>query len=274
MVEIGCEDLSDLTCTGIDTGEGKRCIYLGEWKKCEEHSNSYNGLTQDKWEKNIPLDSTKKCSWVGSSCQEVNRKCSEYKFYIESSTNSYKNLCSGLESAASKACILIDNEKCEEVFEDCSSYKTENECKNDKPLTSDKLSYDPQNKCVWAGSKCSKELRKCSDYGKRNEDTEDTCGKLFSEVTGKICSFNNKTNICEEKYEDCESYNDNVELAKRKAEECGAIELRDLNYKCRFIKNTDNSYCQKFEVKCSDFDKEEECFKYQPRLDSYKCIFK
>lgn len=87
MVEQACEDSTEFICTGINLGEGKRCIFKGEGIKCEEHSNSCSGLTQANCEKNIPSDVTKKCSWDGSSCNEVDRQCSEYKLYKDSNIN-------------------------------------------------------------------------------------------------------------------------------------------------------------------------------------------
>ena len=268
MVDQECEDSSDLSCTGINLGTGKRCVFKGEGQKCEEHSNSCTGLDQANCEKNIPSDATKNCSWVSSSCSEVNRKCSEFTLFRDSTTNSYEALCKGLESGTSKACILNDN-KCIEVYETCESITTKNECESAKPLTSDKVSYDPTKKCKWSGTACSTEARKCSDF-KTGEDMEETCGQLTSETTGKICSFNNEKNTCEEIYKDCLAYQNAKTASERKADECEAIDTGSPNYKCKLIDGS----CQITEITCDDFNEEESCFKYQPSFETDKCIFK
>lgn len=267
-VDQACEDSSDLICTGINLESGKRCVFKGEGQKCEEHSNSCSGLTQTDCAKNIPSDATKKCSWVSSSCTEVNRKCSEFTLFKDSTTNSYETLCKGLESGTSKACILDDN-KCIEVYDSCESATTEDDCIKTKPLTSDLLGYDTSKKCEWSGTACSTESRKCSDY-KTGEDTEEICAILTSETTGKICSFNSEKNVCEEIYQDCDSYNSAKASFERNADECGAIDAGSSNFKCKL---TDGS-CQKTAITCEDFTEEESCFKYQPSGSIYKCIFK
>ena len=112
-VDMSCEDSSDNICTGINRGTGKRCIFKGEGEKCQEHSNSCEGLIQTNWGNNIPSDASKKCSWEGGKCNEVNRKCSEYVLFKDSTTYTYELLCSKLEADSSKKCIYTENKKCE-----------------------------------------------------------------------------------------------------------------------------------------------------------------
>ena len=152
-VDQNCEDLSDDTCTGITPEGGKRCVFKGEGQKCEVHSNSCSGLTEAQCESNIPSIATQKCSWDGTACQEVSRKCSEYIPFKDSNGKSYEELCAGLESEASKTCILIDNE-CKEVYESCELITDKDKCENSKPLSDDKLSYNSLKKCVLSGDNC------------------------------------------------------------------------------------------------------------------------
>ena len=267
-VDMSCEDSSDNTCTGINRGTGKRCIFKGEGEKCQEHSNSCEGLTQNNCGNNIPSDTSMKCSWEGGTCNEVPRKCSEYILFQDSTTYTYELLCSKLEADSSKKCIYTENKKCEEVYPTCESITVQAECQKAKPLTSTNLSYDPLNKCVWAGTNCKTEERKCSDYGKREEDTKDICETLKSDKPGKICSFNDAKNTCEEIYPNCTFYNKVSELFRKK-EECEAIDTGSPNYKCEY----DGTICTKKLIECKDFTTEESCFAYQPLYQTYKCIF-
>lgn len=67
-------------------GNNKRCIYRAG--ACEEHYNSCNGLDETKCQNNIPLDPNKICKWKESSCQQDDRKCSEYIEFTYMDTNS------------------------------------------------------------------------------------------------------------------------------------------------------------------------------------------
>ena len=268
-VDMSCEDSSDNICTGINRGTGKRCIFKGEGEKCQEHSNSCEGLTQTNCGNNIPTDASKKCSWEGGKCNEVNRKCSEYVLFKDSTTYTYELLCSKLEADSSKKCIYTENKKCEEVYATCESITVQAECEKAKPLTSDSLKYDITKKCVLDGTNCKTENRKCSDYGKREGDTKDICESLKSDKIGKISSFNDAKNTCEEIYPNCTFYN-KVAESNRKKEECEAIDSGSPNYKCEYVDAT----CTKKEIKCEDFTTEESCFAYQPISSIYKCIFK
>ena len=161
---------------------------------------------------------------------------------------------------------ILDDNKCIEVYDSCESATTKNECEKTKPLTSDKLGYDPYKKCEWSGSACSTKARKCSDY-KTGEDTEDICAKLTSETTDKKCSFNKEKNVCEEIYKECTSYNS---VSEKKADECEAIDTGDSNYKCILT----DGFCILTQIKCEEFTEEESCVKYQPSSAISKCIFK
>lgn len=266
-VNQNCEDISDITCTAATTADGKRCIFKGEGQKCEVHSNSCSGLTQAECNDNIPLDAKMTCSWDGTTCKEVSRKCNEYKLFQDSKTSTYEQLCAGLETGASKTCILIDNQ-CKEVYQSCESITDKNECEKAKPLNDDKLTYNPLKKCKLSGDNCVTKPRICSDW-KKGEETEETCGQLISETTGKICSFNSEKQTCEEIYKDCNSYN-SVADSDKNADECEAILTGKANYKCKFVSGS----CEEIEIKCEDFSTEESCFAYQPRFEKYKCIFK
>ena len=136
MVYINCEESSEKECTGINRGTGKRCIFKGEGIKCEEHSDSCTGLNQDNCEKNIPSDASKKCSWDGAKCNEVNRKCDEYILFQDSTTYSYNDLCYKLEADSSKKCIYTENKKCEQVYPTCEPITDSSECEKAKPLVS------------------------------------------------------------------------------------------------------------------------------------------
>jgi len=81
--------------------------------------------------------------------------------------------------------------------------------------------------------------------------------------------FQQWKNVCEEIYQDCDSYNSAKASSERNADECGAIDAGSSNFKCKL---TDGS-CQKTAITCEDFTEEESCFKYQPSGSIYKWNF-
>ena len=94
------------------------------YQSCDKASD------EDAWKNNLPLednaiDEGYKCVWDGSKCKKEKRLCSEYKITVNNytPTNCYK--LRPVKDSYYSVCILDkENDKCEEVANNCNSYNS------------------------------------------------------------------------------------------------------------------------------------------------------
>lgn len=174
--DIACEDFKDSTsCIGFLPGTNKRCIF--NKNKCETHYDKCEYITEeikDKCNSNIPdptkeTDDKNKCYWEGSSCNAVERKCTEYAD-IKDILNFPKS-CKDLVATSSKKCILDESNNCIEALAGCNSYTgdLESECNDYKSIDLNNKVI-PSNKCAFDSSSNPKcydlPLITCDAYNK------------------------------------------------------------------------------------------------------------
>ena len=225
-VDKACEDFTDKTCFSLNVGSDKRCVLLNG--KCEEHYNLCEGLPKEKCSNNIPSVNSQRCVWTDStsSCVSQDRQCQDFIEYSESGNK--KNLaCDSLKSTSPKICLMNDK-NCDEVYKTCGEIKDKTTCENTIPFDCfGGCGFKPFNKCIWEGEACVEKDRTCSDYKKREDDQPEYCSSFSSEnVEHKDytkCSMNYETNICEEKYKTCDSYNNVISEDERTEADCVAI---------------------------------------------------
>ena len=298
----GCEEVKrkcdeyngEYSCEGLEAGENKHCV-LSNNDKCVAHYKKCGTITvdeKDKCNNNLPLPSEypsekySKCEWnsEGSTCDPVDRDCSEYKsfnYYLSKKGIACKDL---KPKVVGNKCILEKGE-CKEGKADCGECKEEdaNDCENYKPISSNNEVLS-NFKCVYdeTGKTCSKVQKLCSEYIEGEVD----CGELLSPndetQTKIICSLVNKK--CVEKYLTCNAYNA-LDESKRDENECKAIEPLNVvelietttdsdHIKCIF--DTQTKKCKEEIKKCTEMKDLSSCTAHTPILGiSYKkCSFK
>ena len=297
-VDRKCEDYKgegDISCEELKAEDDQHCVLsnnkcTAHYKKCDSIDNNDN----NKCNNNLPLPTEynpdnkySKCEWK-STCEAVDRTCSEYKTYkafLSQNGVNCKDLKTSDTTDTSLKCVL-DNEECKEAKADCGDYKggDQNVCNTYKPINqnSEVLS---NFKCGIKDGECTQIQKTCSEY----KEGEVKCNQLISSKEGAenkiICSLQGKN--CVEKYATCGAYNDFVEEAKRSKNECEEIQpsrvedttlktLSDddpIHIKCYF--DNDSQECKEAKKECTEMDSTK-CADHTPLLQNqYKaCYFK
>jgi hypothetical protein len=296
-VDRKCEEYKgeeDISCEDLKAEDGQYCVLSNNkcsahYKKCDSITNNDN----NKCNNNLPLPTEytdnkySKCEWT-TTCEAVDRTCSEYKTFKDFLTN-YGVNCKDLKpsdtSDINNKCVL-DNGECKEEKADCEDYKQddENVCNTYKPIEPNTNKVLSNYQCGIKNSKCTKIQKKCSDYKKGIVNCDDLISSK-DETGEKIkCSLENEQ--CVEKYVSCGAYNDVVEdKTKRSENECKEIQpsvVEDLktlttnpiHIKCSFDK--DSKECKEEKKECTDMEDKTSCTAHSSLLDnSYKvCYFK
>ena len=253
------------------------CALYGD--KCVEMYQSCDkALDADACKNNLPLkdneiDEGYKCVWDGSKCNQEKRLCSEYKITLNNytPTNCYK--LKPVKNSAYSVCSLDEeNDKCEEVANNCNNYNSLFE-ENERTEEGCQSSLSSEGyKCVLENKECKKvEIQKeCEDFTSKNE-----CLAYDLKKDGKKCVF--KNNKCIEEYKNCEAYNTLVSEADRKKENCESIysyKEGSRVYKCVF--SSDSKKCERKEGReCSDYtgSDAEECELYPTQVQNHACTY-
>ena len=182
-----CNDLHSTACfsSSLNLGSEERCLVNNN--ACELHYDHCNNVNinsdRTKCNNNIPSDSKKKCSFDGSTCQEVNKECKDLK------TGSCLSESLNLED--DERC-LVNNNACELHYEHCNhiNIKTNRtKCNNNIPLAKNK-------KCSYDGSTCQEIEKECKDL------TKNECLTVTLALKeGERCVLINDQ--CELHYDDC-----------------------------------------------------------------------
>ena len=252
-----CHELSNSTTT---------CHFIDNeckpwYKECFEYNPENNDDFDDDICKSIYLinKDLRKCHVIinGSNkkCEETDKECKELS----------EELCFDLNLGSNKRCIFI-NGKCEEHYNYCNGLD-ESKCSKNIP-------YNYQKKCIYDGTNCNEVTRYCSDYieysnGNSHFSIEKSeCSLLIPSVNGKVCTFNENNNKCDEFYQSCTNINDQSE--------CNNINTIDL-------KNSTTKECfwedEKCKIRlklCSEYKKGEGknlCEQLSPQDPLYKSCY-
>ena len=288
FVEYTENSKSYLPCDSLKSISPKICLMNGN--KCDEVYKTC-GEANDKTtcENTIPVtcfggcsfNPFDKCIWEGETCVETKRICSEYK-ERESDQPDYCGFFSSekVEHRNYKYCsINSKTDTCEEKYKTCDSYN--NVISKDERTEADCVAIDPGQTSmnVNKGSKCifDKEKKECKEVYLDCEDKTSAldCIMYKLEDTNKNCFPDG--DLCIEQYKSCEAYNDAIEEANRKKEECESILpiYNDGDYKCIF---TESKTCTKKKLEaCEDYEGSNEyfCNNIKPAESStYRCMLK
>ena len=233
------EDEKDYAkCNSLDVEDTSRkhCVYDFEKKRCKEEYTScstYNGLATKTKEicQNITLvgnDLYKKCVFVGDTCKEESKKCSDYK------SSEPKEYCTKIPLTNPKICKYVDS-KCIEDYEDCTSYTG-----NDKE-TCESIKVDGHKCALEKDESCETRALTCSEA-----TTAIQCQSAKAEDSGKQCLF--ISGQCIEEYKTCENY-----LGYYKAECQSIIQIN--GKKCLY----QSPQCQSYDKECSEGLIAQEC---------------
>ena len=250
--------------------DGDKCVEM--YESCGKAPN------EDACKNNLPLynnavDEGLKCVWESNKCIAKKRLCSEYKIKVNNYTpNNCYRLSPEKESRYSVCILDEENDKCEEVANNCNNYNSlfaENERTEEGCQSS--LS-DEGYKCTLVDKECTKvEIQKeCGDLTSKNE-----CLAYNLKKEGKKCVF--KNNKCIEEYKNCEAYNTLVSETDRKKEDCESIysyKEGSRVYKCVF--SSDSKKCERKEGReCSDYtgSDAEECELYPTQVQNHACTY-
>lgn len=273
-------------CVNLNVGTEKRCV-LSDDDKCTEHFDSCDKIKDETTcNKNIPINKLKKCEWDGEnkSCQEVNRKCEDYKLF--SDKIGISECSDNFQKEDLNAHCFLYNNLCIEAYKSCNGL-TESKCESiikvkDSSVTINQLEIDKHKKCVWELETCREKSRECKDY-KKEEDTEDFCKELSPKESNRdhaICYLDGEE--CKEIPIKCEDYHQYIETDsnKRSAGICTKIKPRitgnnqeiDEHSECIFDANNE---CKTQPKECNKFQDEEKCLQHPiDSLHQYmRCIF-
>ena len=289
-----CKELTSDQCTSfsntnLNLGSDRRCVFFNG--QCELHYTSCTNTeikNSQVCNNNIPNQNTKRCKWNSNSCQEENRKCSDYITYSANGESSLQ--CHQLEHTSPKICFLDnDDYKCKEVYKTCEEYKSEDQtitCGNIMPLIETYSGFgnyvkDNTHYCALESSDCKTKEKSCEDY--KSGDGESLCTSLKSKKDPnnvKARCILDDNGLCKDEYLSCEYYNDLVTEGDRKSGDCTAITAKspidfigDAHYKCSF--NDDNDKRCKTKIKaCSEITDEYTCNHHILDDSKLKCIYK
>ena len=267
-----CKEKTLYECDDYDPAlEERYCrnIYLNSYKGCTLKENKcveyYKDCPEEKIDEKtcnsiIPYNLYSKCILNENKiCISVKKKCSEYR-------GNSKSDCIQCEPVDNKKRCFWENEVCIEKYIYCEDYtgKDSKECESIIPYDENGKSLYNTHKCNLVGDKCSQVQKKCNDAKNSYE-----CEEITTSNENTKCFY--KNNQCFEQYKDCESYN--LKLEKRSKEECESIPTDSSLTKCKF---TDN-ICKQEEIKCPDYEIDMDSFKssceeYSPSVD-IKCSF-
>ena len=282
--EEGCRaiDLYDTYSSQSYLDYEHKCVYEGNTckQKYLSQCEDYESWMDEKYCKNIDLNSYQACSFKDNKCVTVYTECPGAN--KEVSEEICKSITPSLEYTK---CVYDENQKCVSKRKECSEYTDEtiieficsfyytssNEnktCALENGKCVEKLAYCeaytgkekttcesiiPHNdfgssvgsryKCVFENNKCIQKARDCKEA---RSDLE--CKGIKPDNNYKECIYHNGE--CIEQYKDCKYYSENEKEVMKSV--CESIILDDKTYKCIF--DSSNKKCQKEKKICSDFN--------------------
>ena len=280
---------NNLQCSSLKSTSPKICIMDGNicnevYKTCEEakdETTCKNTKPLQQYAEDA-FSIFEKCIWEEGYCLKTDRTCSDYKkreddsfdycYYFKSEKTEHRDY---------KQCSLdTKTDTCKEIYKTCSSYN--NVISKDERTETDCVAINPGQTSmnVNKGSKCffDNEKKECKEIYKDCEDqtSVESCLLYQLENTKKYCFYDN--DLCFEQYKYCENYNDEVEEADRKKEECESIlpnYIDSYSYKCIF---TESKTCEKKKLEtCEEYEGNSKNFCNQIKIaesSTYRCAIK
>lgn len=259
---------------------GSSCTFNTTYKNCLPIS-SCSGKSEDDCPNTIPSDyHNKKCKYNSgtSSCEEVNKVCSDYNQAVDGNAIS-GDICSSLtkETGQGDRCYysylngnLRSYRTCSTHYNSCNSLsdKSQSECEANIPS-------DLTKKCLRNSGECVETNRTCTEsqylYDWANKDN---CKKL--EVSdGASCIY--VQNGCTEAYP-CSKWTDQDTCDDNKTPLNDAKDDYDYLYKCKY--NTANNKCEKVRKTCAEYDDrlllkgDADCSQFSPEdSTNKKCVY-
>ena len=278
----------NLACDSLKSTSPKICLMNGN--NCDEVYKTC-GEAKDKTtcENTIPVQCfggcgfspSLKCVWEGETCVETPRICSDYK----KREGDQFDFCGLFKSEKTehrdykKCSINYSTDTCEEKYKTCDSYN--NVISKEERIEADCVAIDPGQTSmnINKGSKCifDKEKKECKEVYQNCEDqtSRESCIRYKLEDTNKYCFPDG--DLCIEQYKSCEAYDEEIEEANRKKEDCESIlpSYTDGDYKCIF---TESKTCTKKKLEtCEDYEGINEDFCNKITLaesSTYRCMIK
>jgi len=219
-------------------------------------TSSCSGKSSDDCPKTIPSDfHNKKCEYDSgnSSCNEVNKVCSDYNKMVDGNWIS-GDICSSLTKETDKGdrCYysyrngnLGSSRTCSTHYNSCSSINDPTKCEANIPS-------DLTKKCLWNSDsqQCVEPRRTCTEYQYLYEwANKDNCNKLEAS-NGASCIY--VQNGCTEAYP-CSKW-DNTDQATCESQTPlnDAGDDYDYLYRCKY--NTANNKCGKVRKTCAEYN--------------------
>ena len=194
-------------CEALSSGTTK-CIYSGNqclssYNECTDYAPT-TGFDEATCTRIIPTDPKKKCivktETSGKTCISESKKCSDHTSNDD---------CINLEAGEGQRCLLVENQRCEAHYNECSQLTSQGETKCVANIPNDKTKM-----CSWSNGACAETDRTCEKYIFYSDQTgtSETCFNLHA-TDPKKCIFENSKTYRQE-YEKCENGNGDENLCK------------------------------------------------------------
>ena len=204
--------------------------YLESYKECSDYKENNEVICNSI----IPIDKTKKCSFIGGKCQSIvkEKECSDMKdseyecFHYELGKENMK-------------CSFVNN-KCVEQPIDCSNYKGNNKDECESIVISSYGGSIIDYKCSFTDKGCEQVPISCSDY-KPGQSIH--CEEIKPSLTTHCIYIDG---ICKEFFDSCSDSGNNKK-------QCESNYPQAYFYKKCIFKDESNS-CDEQSINCSDYE--------------------
>jgi len=265
-------------------GLGSSCAFNTANKKCLPIS-SCSGKSIDNCAKTIPSDyHNKKCKYDSgtSSCEEVNKECSDYNKRVDGNAISGDE-CSSLTKVNGQGdrCYysylngnLGSYRTCSTHYNSCDSI---NNLSDKSTKCEANIPSDLTKKCLWNSDsqQCVEANRTCTEYQYLYEwANKDNCNKLEAS-NGASCVYE-QISGCIEAYPCSKWNNDQPNCDDNKTPLNDAGDDYDYLYKCKY--NTANNKCEKVRKTCAEYNSllkgDADCSQFSPEdSTNKKCVY-
>ena len=262
-------------CEALSPSATSKCIYsenqcISGYTECSHYTPAAGSFVDLTCKNIIPSDSKYKCVVQGEgqskTCSQELKSCSECSKIDD---------CTSLKAGEGQRCLLIENERCEAHYEECSSLTSQPNCEANIPKDNTKM-------CSWSDRACASVDRTCekyiSYYGPSNEFFKD-CLNLKAISSPKICMFeNDKT--CGEEYGKCDDGDEDQTLCESikplNSDKNGYDHQNICKYTEEVPEDSDTT-CTKRKKKCTEyikgFDDEDDCLSLEASNANKLCSY-
>ena len=282
-VEKKCNDYSSTSYSKCETlsttDENKICVASSEgvgcveqYKTCELYNEKETSKNKEGCEAIITysnlykkFDTTKKCSFSGTTCTTENKNCEDIKD---------QNECEGFVPSDYQTVCVYDGSKCKKQYKHCLTYNTRVNViyKNKEDCEAiryyrDFDGFDSSYKCVFEEGTCSLVKKECKEF-----NTSSTCKSHRPENYAKICVFSEDK--CIEQYKLCEDYDKEISKTKEACENIKPYyseysDSEDIGSRCVF----NGTNCIKKKKNCSEMTNKYQCSEHTLDDTNKKCIY-